>query len=267
MAKRFGDGERQHIYHQPISTLKPNQGLQMPQPWRKSMNDLHETAGSLVAAKAVRADARVRLKSAAVALARAQRMDEAARTKVLDLEQAVIQAQTEHGQQLAASLAAGDPNESLPTPDWDVIPKLTSAKVHAAITAEALKSLQSTHADATTALKAAEAAVGKEADRILNAQAEALAAEVERAANHLAALGEELREFAPDGDGRLNSAWAVASPRVFAALKRMPAVDDLNTPINQLRAVINSPLPLEQRRKALVADDTSGEHISDSIKA
>jgi hypothetical protein len=283
MAKRFGDGDRQHIYHQLISTIKPPKDLSMPQ---RLLNDPNRAGGSsaldlnqdtgmettmnsldnsaqravLVAAKAARAEARVRLNSAAAALARAQRMDDASRTKVLDLEQSVVQAQTKHGQQLAASIAAGDPSEALPAPNWDVIPMLASAKIHAAITAEALKSLQSTHAHATTALKAAEIAVGKEADRILNAQADALAAEVDRAFDNLISLGDQLREFAPDHFGsRLDIALPVASPRVLAALERIPqALNGIHTPINQLRAVVNDPGPLAKRREALIADGFSG---------
>jgi hypothetical protein len=230
------------------------------------MNDLHKTAGSLVAAKAVRANARVRLNSAAVALATTQRMNDASVAKVLEIEQAVVEMQTTQGQKLAASIEAGD-DEVFPVADINVTQQLLATKMQAAMTEAALKSLQSKHADATAALKAAEVAVEREADRILNAQAEALAGEVERAADHLVALGDELRGFAPDGDGRLNSAWAVASPRVFAALQRMPAVDDLNTPINKLRAVVISPLHLAKRREALIADDPSGEHIGASVEA
>jgi hypothetical protein len=230
-------------------------------------NDSIETA-AIATAKARRADARTKCNATKTAADLAQHMTDETLRNVAALERNVADTHARKGLELAAQIAAGGTSVDLAVPHDDAAAVLATARVRAAVTAEALKSLRHAHETAVAELRAAEAAVGAEADRILNVQADALAAEVERAFDHLIALGDRLREYAPDQlNARLGFELPVASPRVLAALDRIPqALDGLNTPVNQLRGMVNSPRPLAERRTALIADRPTSERITDSVE-
>jgi hypothetical protein len=197
-----------------------------------SMIDLHETA-ALAAAKKTRAQARDSLATAEIALTRAQRFDEDARSKVIDLEQAVAESHAAQGQELAARISSGLEFEMPPNFN-DRADRLTAARSHATVTGEALKALQAKRDEARDNMKNAEAQVAAHAELAIEAKRDSLAAEFDEAWSKVLHLGDELRGLLPSYiDRPINLKLGVVSPRVQRALDRLLSLNnDIHTPIN-----------------------------------
>jgi hypothetical protein len=194
-------------------------------------------------------------------LARGQRIAAASADKVQSLEQECAEAEAEQAAHVAALIAAGAPMSELPAAiDPDLSARLAAARTDFNIKTKALQSLTASHAQAQAELQIAEHDVVQAVDELLNNEREQLAGDVERTYLRLSALVGRLRTATPDP---LHTPVNIAiniSPTVAQALARIPAVDALHIPVNQLRdGVPSDRASWIGRRARLIAGDPIAE--------
>jgi hypothetical protein len=222
------------------------------------MTDIEMGIAALTAAKAERAQMRTRLKAAGTALARAQDVakQRADRRKVA--ERTATDSETQAAHELAAAITSEESAEITAETSGEAAAELVTARHGAAVAAAALEVVRQAHSDANAALATAEEAVVDTAKQILDAKADELAAGVMAAMDEAIKLGNELQRYIPDYLlTPVNVARRPVSASVRAAIDRLPRMDELNTPLNQLHGRVSSGDAWARKLKALVADEVS----------
>jgi hypothetical protein len=135
----------------------------------------------LEATYTARSLARARLEEAAATLERAQRVATIAHERVSQAEQAAAADQAAQARKLEASLVAGGKGAAPSTKRSDELAQsLQAARNAAAIAAKALTSLKTAHDERQFEVQKAEGAVMRAVAQFLSAEAETIAADVER---------------------------------------------------------------------------------------
>jgi hypothetical protein len=192
------------------------------------------------------------LDAAAANMARADEIENAAREALALLEVERSQLVAAAGDQLAARIRAGKPDDFTITSNL-IDGKITAAATHLAITSAAAVQIRSTHEAALNALHRAETERGKLADAVMLEEVERLAVKFEQQFAEACATGEELRKLAGKGlDIPIHVSKRVFTDRVQGALRRLPERDNLNTPVNELRGGFDNIDHWSARRTALI---------------
>lgn len=203
---------------------------------------------------------RGKLEQSAATVKRGERVAATAAEKVQNLERTMATAEIEQAYRLEAAIVADGPIAALPDVAAESLASaLSSAKLNASIAVKALVSLQATHAQRQSEVQRAEAAVVQIVDQILDAEAEAIAAEIEQHLNQAICLGEKLRQYVPDAlHTPINRPHAAVSPEIQQALDSLPKRrDDLNTPGDILRSGSGPDYAaLAARRTAMIRGET-----------
>jgi hypothetical protein len=132
---------------------------------------------------------RARLEQSAEMLATAQQMAADLGEKIRQVQQALAAADKEEVRRLEAALVAGGPATAAMQDVADIGLSATIAKRHASITSKALEPIQAAHAQHQANLEVAESVVAYTVDRLIKAERESLAAEIERKRAELENLG------------------------------------------------------------------------------
>jgi hypothetical protein len=118
--------------------------------------------------------------ASAAAFERAKRLESDAQARLTQLQQATTDAERAYGDQLAAAIAKGKSAATLPPLETDNARsvEMESARFHATITANAARSLETRHAQATDELRTAESKLEDAVHAQIDSEALALAEKI-----------------------------------------------------------------------------------------
>jgi hypothetical protein len=214
------------------------------------------------AALAARAEARARLAAAAQAELRAERLENAAREKVAGLAATIEAGQAERAAELRDWITAGvTENEPPARGDAKNAHALKAAQDAAEIADRALSALRATHELRRVEAERAGATVIATVERIIVAEAEAIAAEIEHHEAQAVSLREQLLPLLPPSRPRGSPIFSSAAvcralepPGMMTTSRYLPMLGE-NGPHRQ-RIVAHSKT-WDARRAALIAGEAS----------
>jgi hypothetical protein len=201
-----------------------------------------------------RSKTRAHLESNAAAIALAEQAAADASATLQQAEQKYLDKKSEKAAMAAATFLSGGKDIGPITVDEKIMLAKVSALARQDLCADVLKQLRERHAKAEQDLHHAQAEVVQIVDQILDAEAEAIAGEIESHLSEASRLGAKLRQYVPDPLQMPVNSQHATSPRIQKALSSLPARDDLNTPGNLLR--LEAPAEhasVSARRAALIA--------------
>jgi hypothetical protein len=201
-----------------------------------------------------------------VVAAQASRDRGAARSNLAQQRQhRAERAMAEHQSELAAalqdSLRSGEASAGAPlTTDEDIALELVRAQAELTIARLALAGLESEHAEASAALRAADRSVLDAENEIIAGRLLGMAVEVERHITEALRIAEELTDLAMTLEihERPGTAQSLPLAEVQRVLDRArPLTDKIQTPVDRLRGVATPRVPWAERRAALLADEAA----------
>ena len=194
------------------------------------------------------------LNKAAADADRADALERTARDELATLEAERAQLVSAAGDQLAAAIVKGMPDDVALT-HAAVDEKIRAAAIRLSIRMNAAAQLRAIHVAAVNKTHVAETARSKVAEALTCLEVEQLAEEFHTRFDAACALGERLRQFAGNGlDLPIPVSQRIFSDRVRGALHRLPEPDHLNTPVNVLRGNVSRGDLWAQRRAELIAE-------------
>jgi phosphoglycolate phosphatase-like HAD superfamily hydrolase len=208
---------------------------------------------ALEAARAQRDEARAKFEATTKSVESAQRIESEAQQELAAARRVEEDATNAHARKLEHAIVAGI--QKMPPSIIVDTHARQSADTRLAIASKALRALTEQHTQALTALRAADAAVARAADDILNAEAEGLVADIDSTYAELLHLGELLRGYLPSGAVSLGYS---PPPNIARALALVPTQNWMHVPIHQLRAGAQPAdfAAVAARRAALISGDS-----------
>ena len=191
--------------------------------------------------------------ASAAALERAKRLESDAQARLTQLHQATTDAERAYGDQLAAAIAKGKSAATLPPLETDNARsvEMESARFHATITANAARSLDTRHAEATAELRETESKLQNAVHAQIDSEALALAEKIIDFERQAVSLREQLLGLDTAFHGlnsRPGQAWrtptkvsvALSEPGMGDPPRYAPGMQSINGPhmarIEQARA-------------------------------